>query len=99
MPVLGDNPMTLINIVANNLFNGLSGGEPIAIGAICLVILMYFAVHFKLDRGAITFMGLLFISIMFIMGLIPDTIFWVVVGVSGLLIGFGMLNAARQGES
>lgn len=98
MAVLGDSPMFFFNTLGENLGNGLSGGAPFFLGIFGLGILIYLALTFKLDRGALAFLGLLFMGVAVQLHLFGMAEFFLVLAIVALVAGYGFLNSSRQGE-
>jgi len=96
MAVIGDSPMVLINVVAD-MFNGLGGGSPYFIGIIAFCILVYLALHFRLDRGALVLLALSFIGAFYALNILPATVFYATILIVAIVAAVGILNASRQG--
>ena len=100
MPVLGDSPMFFFNTIGENLSNGLTGdgGSMFLLGIFAIAILAYIALSFKLDRGALAFIGLMGVGLFIQLEIIPVTIFWLMIAIVALVAAYGFLNSTRQGE-
>ena len=100
MAVLGDNPQFLMDTLANSLME-LTGGvdAPTTFGLIMFALLAYLALAYRLDRGALTLLGVMGIGIFVYMGGLPVTIWWAALIIIAPLAAYGVLNMLRQGDS
>ena len=97
MTNLGDTPMYLINQLATPI-NGISGGDPMVLALLSIILVAYFALVMKLDRGTLVLVGLGFAGVMFAIGIMPPIIFWGIIMVVGLFAAAAFMQTVRQGE-
>ena len=100
---LGDSPSFLMNALGSNMIE-IFGGQsyPIIFGIVIFCILAYLALAYRLDRGALAFLGIFGLGIMVMedaSGLMAiDPAVWVVgILLVGAVGAYGVLNSMRQG--
>ena len=95
---LGDSPDYLMNSVGFNFLEMMGGqSAPVALGLVIFVLMAYLALTYKLDRGALIFVGFLVIGTMISSNALPAEAWWMLILIAGALGGYGALNALRQG--
>ena len=100
MASLGDDPTYLMNALGHNLLDMFGGVDaPEILGLVMFCILAYLALAYRLDRGAITLLGILGLGILVGTGAIPTSVWFVAVILVGAVGAYGVLNALRQGEA
>ena len=101
MAVLGDDPTYIMDMLGTNLLEVFGGTDyPIILGIVLFGILAYLALSYRLDRGALTLLGILGVGIMIsIPGAIPQYVWFVMILLVGVVGAYGVLNALRQGEA
>ena len=103
MPVLGDDPTVLMDLIGTNLLEVFGGQSyPIIFGIVMFALLAYLALTYKLDRGALAFLGIFGLGIMVMEGASGlqaiDPAVWVVaIFLVGAVGAYGILNSMRQG--
>ena len=100
MPVLGDDPSFLMNSVGTNLLELFGGTDyPIILGIVLFCILAYLALSYRLDRGALTLLGVIGIGLLVSTSAIPTFVWFIAIMLVGIVGAYGVLNALRQGEN
>jgi len=100
MTVLGDSPTYLMNALGSNMLDMMGGQDyPIILGLVMFCILAYLALSYRLDRGALAFLGLIGTGILVQTNAIDIWVFVVIVILVGVVGAFGVLNSLRQGAA
>ena len=95
---LGDSPDFLMNAIGFNFLETMGGqSAPIVLGLVIFTLMAYLALSYKLDRGALVFVGFLVIGHMITANALPAETWWALVIVAGSIGAYGALNMLRQG--
>jgi len=98
--VLGDSPSFLMNALGFNLLELFGGADaPGILGIVLFCVLAYLALSYRLDRGALTLLGVIGTGLMIATGALPSSVWFVMVILVGVVGGYGILNALRQGDA
>jgi len=94
----GDSPDFLMNAIGTNFLEMFGGtSAPIVLGLVIFALMAYLALVYKLDRGAMIFVGFLVIGNMITFNALPAEAWWGLIIITGALAGYGALNVLRQG--
>jgi len=98
MANLGDSPMYLFNGIAESFQSGLGAGAEEVWLIAMFGIVAFLALYLKLDRGAIALLSVIMVGISLQLGIISDTIFYLMLLILAAVAAYGFLQTTRQGE-
>lgn len=98
MAINGSDPMFFFDAVGDSISPMIGGGDPTAIAVMTLAMLVFLVLYFKLDRGAMALLAMLYVGVGVQLRFIPDTVFWAVIFIVATIAAYGILNMMRQGE-
>lgn len=98
--ILGDSPSYIMNALGFNMLELFGGADaPGILGIVIFCVLAYLALSYRLDRGALTLLGVMGTGLMIATGALPASVWFVMVILVGVVGGYGILNALRQGDA